>query len=108
MLARPAVLLTPSDPLLVCKQTPSVTYVESTLAQVLILKNFKLPRINTYEKGEGGSLPSKAGLPSKLPSKLGASRVRRVTATKPGRAGPFVPLGKLKTGSYITARYDKA
>lgn len=56
MLARPVVPLTPCDPLLVCKQKAPATSLESTLVQVLILKRFKLPGINTYEKGGGGTL----------------------------------------------------
>jgi Tfp pilus assembly protein PilF len=56
MLARPAVLLTPSYSLLVYKQTTPVTSLESTLVQVFILKHFKPPGINTYEKGGRGGL----------------------------------------------------
>src|SRR5712692_7261165 len=57
-----AFLLTPSKSthsheLLFYKIGPSITHLESTLLQVFILKSFKSPRMNTYEKrGEGGRL----------------------------------------------------
>jgi hypothetical protein len=70
MRARHAVLLTPSKSscpaqLLSCKQTASITLLESTLVEVFILNNLNLFRINTYEKhrGEGGR-PSRALLAS--------------------------------------------
>src|SRR5712692_7625756 len=54
-----AFLLTPSKSthsheLLFYKIGPSITHLESTLLQVFILKNFKSPRMNTYEKREEG------------------------------------------------------
>jgi hypothetical protein len=81
MLARHAVLLTPSKSarlprawprgplqLLSCKQVAPVTHLESPLVQVFILMNLKLLRMNTYEKhrGEGGGayLPSYPSSPA--------------------------------------------
>src|SRR5260370_10641192 len=59
MLARQAVLLTPSKSthsrrLLFYKIKLSITHLESTLLQVFILKNFILFRMNTYKKPPGG------------------------------------------------------
>jgi hypothetical protein len=72
MRARHAVPLisskSPGPPqLLSCKQTASITLLESTLVQVLMLKNLNLFRINTYEKHRGeGRLPlSRLGTPQK-------------------------------------------
>src|SRR5260370_37722557 len=59
MLARQAVLLTPSKSthsrrLLFYKIKLCITHLESTLLQVFILKNFILFRMITYKKPPGG------------------------------------------------------
>src|SRR5260370_22117068 len=59
MLARQAVLLTPSKSthsrrLLFYKIKLSITHLESTLLQLFILKNFILFRMNTSKKPPGG------------------------------------------------------
>ena len=89
MLARQTVLLTPSKStyhqrLLFYNSSPFITHLESTLLQVLHLKNFIPFRCNTYEKHPGGwavmvnqlflrsnsSLPQSSHLPYTLPSSV--------------------------------------
>jgi hypothetical protein len=92
MLARQAVLLTPSKStyhqgLLFYKGSPSITYLKSTLLQVLHLKNFIPFRCNTFEKTPGGwavmvnqlflrsnsPLPPSFHLPYTLPSSVSSN-----------------------------------
>ncbi len=55
---RHSLLLIPSS--LSCHQTATVTHLESTLLQVLVLKDLKLRKINTYKKHRGTGLPAAA------------------------------------------------
>jgi len=116
MRARHAVLLTPSKSsrptqLLSCKQFAAVTYLESTLVEVLILKNFKFFRMNTYEKHWGGGrvLPRILTLYWKLRPNPGPSVIPTgVPAKSAGRSGgiaarsrrPLDRWERLKSNAY--------
>ena len=97
MLARPAVLPTPSTPLLVCKPAVPVTSLESTLVQVFILKHFKPPRINTYEKGGGGAwsdLPAGSKACPACRTSWGTARRARSSRGRASADRPLLWLGR--------------
>jgi len=111
MLARQVVLLTPSKStyhqgLLFYNNSPFITYLESTLLQVLHLKGMKFFRCNTCEKHPGGcglmvnqlflrsnsSLPQTSHLPYTLPSSVSSNPFICHSYENTGGVGVFFPF----------------
>src|SRR5713101_4301982 len=102
-----AFLLTPSKSmhsheLLFYKIGPSITHLESTLLQVFILKSFKSPRMNTYEKrGEGGRLWLTSYSSGVTPATWHLNP-RTVSFTSHRPAPPAPTLSGTRSGSLLT------
>src|SRR5260370_40571557 len=97
MVGRSAVLLIPSKSthpqlLLFCKISLSITHLESTLLQVLIIKNFIRFRMNTYKKPPGGwvLMVNQLFLRSNLCGSSPHSERRLIPWPAPTRSGSLV------------------